>query len=379
MQILIAPNAFKHALNAIEVAESIKRGLAESRLRCTTVCFPIADGGNGTASLIIDRCEGTFVRAEVKDPLGRPITAGFGLIHDGKTAVIEMADASGLHLLKRHDLNPLHAHSFGTGELILAALDQGVTHMILGMGGSATVDGGSGMLAALGVRFLDHHGREINDLPYGLRKLNTIDRSGMDKRLEKCTFTILCDVTNPLLGKNGAAYIFGPQKGATPDMVTMLDDTLRHYAGKVFAETGIPVAEMVSGGVAGGASAGLSGFLQAELVNGIDYFLELTGFKQALLNTDLVITAEGSIDIQTLEGKGPFGVATAAKRRNIPVVGLAGNIPAEVHPELSRCFDVLLAIGNSPVPLAEALAATSANLSRTATQLGNLIALSAMR
>lgn len=374
MHILIAPNAFKHALDAPEVAASIQRGLTASRLACTTECFPIGDGGNGTGRLIIEKCNGTVIRTDVKDPLGRPVSASFGIIEDGQTAVIEMADASGLHLLEPAELDPLRANSFGTGELIRAALDKGVTHIIIGMGGSATVDGGSGMLAALGVRFLNDYGQPIVDLPSGLQRLHAIDCSAIDERIKNCRFTVLCDVMNPLLGAHGAARVFGPQKGATPPMVEQLDDLLCRYADVIVAATGNAVADIVSGGVAGGASAGLKGVLNATLVDGIDYFLELTQFEDALIKSDLVITAEGSIDRQTLEGKGPFGVAKKAKAHQIPVVGLAGRVPAEDHPALKAYFDVLLAIGNGPASLDEALNATSQQLQRTATQIGDLIA-----
>lgn len=374
MHVLIAPNAFKHALDAPQAAVSIQRGLAASQLSCTSECFPIGDGGNGTCRLIVEKCQGTWVNAHVKDPLNRRIAAGFGLIDHGHMAVIEMADASGLHLLKPEELNPLHANSYGTGELIGKALDKGARHIVVGMGGSATVDGGSGMLAALGVRFLDDKGREITDLPVGLQKLDAIDRRGLDKRLRDCRLTVLCDVVNPLLGAHGAARIFGPQKGATPAMVEQLENILGRYAGVLHAETGIAIANMVSGGVAGGASAGLKGVLDAELVNGIDYFLELTQFERSLAQSDLVITGEGSIDEQTLEGKGPYGVAKKAKAFGIPVIGLAGRVPVKNNPELARYFDALIAIGNGPVALEEALHNTSDNLSNVATQLGNLMA-----
>ncbi|WP_257669634.1 glycerate kinase family protein [Parapedobacter tibetensis] len=374
MHILVAPNAFKHALDAKEAAKAIQRGLLASKLSCTCECFPVGDGGNGTCRLIGDRLQGKIVNTPVKDPLGRPISASFGWIDHGRTAIIEMADASGLHLLEQNELDPLHANAYGTGQLIKAALEIGARKIIVGMGGSATVDGGSGILAALGVCFLDEDGEEIMDLPFGLQKLHAIDRSAMDKRLQECELTILCDVTNPLLGENGAAHIFGPQKGATPEMVETLEAILQHYAAVILSETGTAISTMASGGVAGGASAGLKGVLNAELVNGIDYFLELTQFDKSLLKSDWVITGEGSIDSQTLQGKGPYGVAKRAKRFGVSVIGLAGSIPMEIDDELSHYFDVLLAIGNEPSSLAEALATTSQNLSRVAMQLGNLLA-----
>lgn len=292
-------------------------------------------------------------------------------------AVIELADASGLHLLESGALNPLRAQSYGTGQLIRAALDRGAADIIVGMGGSATVDGGSGMLRALGARFLDGAGNEITDLPAGLEALRTIDLSGLDGRLGAARLTVLCDVDNPLLGDTGAAHVFGPQKGASPVQVQQLDSLLAHYAAVIRDTTGEDVSARPAGGVAGGASAGMAGLLGAELVNGIDYFLDLTGFDAALSKSNLVITGEGSIDSQTLQGKGPYGVASRAKRTGLPVVGLAGKVPSGIHPELAAYFDTLLAIGSGPSPLDEALAATADNLARTATQLGNLLAVSA--
>lgn len=376
MHILIAPNAFKHAMDAAAAAEAVQHGLLASQLACTCECFPIGDGGNGTCRLIIDRLQGELVRVQVMDPLGRPVTATFGLVEGGETAVIEMADASGLHLLAQTELDPLRADSYGTGQLIQAALDRGARKILIGMGGSATVDGGSGMLRALGVRFLDRTGKEITTLPAGLGALHTIDLSGLDGRLQQVKVTVLCDVDNPLLGETGAAQVFGPQKGASDKQVQQLDDLLAHYAAVMQLTTGDDVATRRSGGVAGGASAGLAGLLGAELVDGIDYFLDLTRFDESLSKSDLVITGEGRIDRQTLQGKGPFGVASRAKRMGLPVIGLAGNIPVTVGGELAAYFDTLLAIGSGPSSLNEALAATADDLARTAKQLGNLLAIS---
>jgi len=373
MHILIAPNAFKHALDAKAAALAIQSGLLASKLACSCECFPIGDGGNGTCRLIVDRCRGEIVNVSVQDPLGRPITAPFGLIAEGLTAVIEMADASGLHLLKPEELDPGRASSYGTGELIKAALDKGVRKIIIGMGGSATVDGGSGILAALGARMLDKHGRELIDLPTGLEKLHAIDCASLDKRLKDCEITILCDVANPLLGENGAAKVFGPQKGASPQLVERLERMLQRYAGVIRATTGQEVSLLPSGGVAGGASAGLAGLVGARLVNGIDYFLELTRFNDSLSDSRLVVTGEGSIDSQTLHGKGPYGVAKRAKQAGIPVIGLAGQIPVDDNADLARYFDVLMAIGNGPSRVEEALPLTARNLTRTACQLGNLL------
>lgn len=374
MHVLIAPNAFKHALNAQEAALAIQAGLDASKLTCSCECFPIGDGGNGTCGLIVDRLGGHSVEVIVDDPLGRPVTASFGLIDSGQRAVIEMADASGLHLLREEELDPLRANSYGTGQLITAALDHGARKMIIGMGGSATVDGGSGILAALGVRFLDKASAVITDLPFGLSRLHSLDCNSLDSRLHDCEIIVLCDVDNPLLGEKGAATVFGPQKGATAGMVEQLEERLRRFAAVIRSETGRDIAAFPSGGVAGGASAGLVGLLNASLVNGIEYFLQLTRFDDSLSESQLVITGEGSIDSQTLQGKGPYGVAKRAKQMGVPVVALAGRIPAQIAKELNDYFDLLLPIGNAPTTLAEALPLTGMNLTRTALQLGNLMA-----
>jgi glycerate kinase len=374
MRILIAPNAFKHSLTAEQAADAIKEGLMGSRLQCTCECFPIGDGGDGTGELIIKKCKGELVEAAVQDPLGRKIRASFGLIDEGKTAVIEMADASGIRLLHPKELNPLGATSFGTGEQIKLALDKGAQKIVIGMGGSATVDGACGMLKALGFRFLDANGNELADLPESLTRLATVDDSQLDKRITETEIIVLCDVGNLLLGEQGAAAVFGPQKGASVDGVKKLDEALARLAEVGLKHTGKDMANVRSGGTAGGAAGGLFAFVGAKLVNGIDHFLQLTHFDDALQQADLVITGEGSIDEQTLQGKGPFGVAYRAKLKNLPVVGLAGKIPVEKNEKLQEYFDVLLAIGNEPVDLPTALAATTANLKRVGATIGNLLA-----
>jgi glycerate kinase len=375
MHILIAPNAFKNSLNATQAAEAIQTGLKLSHLNCTTACFPIADGGDGTGGLIMEICKGTVVRKEVEDPLGRKIKSKFGLIDNGRTAVIEMADASGLRLLKKDELDPLCASSFGTGELIKFALDEGVNKIIIAMGGSATVDGGCGILSALGVSFYNLKGEKLWAIPGSLIHMARIDTSALDKRIFDCELIILCDVDNKLLGPHGAAYVFGPQKGATPKAVNILDDFLKNFAAISAAKTGIDMANIKHSGAAGGAAAGLHTWLNARLVNGIDYFLSLTKFDVALRGTKLLITGEGSIDRQTLQGKGPYGVAIKAKSRGITVIGLAGKVPLEPDDDLQQYFDILIPINNEPGDIVAAMDNTAKNLIRTATEVGNLIAL----
>jgi len=369
MHILIAPNAFKNSLDAIRVAEAIALGLQQSKLDCTTECFPIADGGDGTCSLIVKRCNDVRINQEVHDPLGRLITSSFGLIDNGKTAVIEMADASGLRLLKREELDPMQTNSYGTGELIKAALDNGVNRIIIAMGGSATVDGGCGILNALGIKFLDDAGMELAAKPAELMRLVKVNASALDPRILNCEVVILCDVNNKLLGPEGAAAVFGPQKGASAGDVKLLERFLGNFAEVCTKQTFKNMAEIKHGGVAGGATAGLHTWINAKLVNGIEYFLSHTGFDKALNKADLVITGEGSLDSQTLQGKGPYGVAVKAKAKRIPVIGLAGKV--ESSKEMENYFDELICINNEAVEIAVAMKNTAKNLVSAAKMIGN--------
>jgi glycerate kinase len=371
MHVLIAPNAFKNSLDATQVATAIQQGLRLSKLNCTTECFPIADGGDGTASLIIEKCNGQIIHKEVRDPLGRKINSSFGLIDKGQTAVIEMADASGLRLLKKDELDPLQASSYGTGELIKFALDEGVSKIIIAMGGSATVDGGCGILNALGSVFLNTKGIPLRVVPGDLINMAKVDNSVLDKRIFDCEIIILCDVENKLLGPHGSAYVFGPQKGASPAEVNLLESFLKNFSKVSAAKLGTDMAGIKHGGAAGGAAAGLHTWLNAKLVNGIDYFLSLTNFDKALNGTSLVITGEGSIDLQTLHGKGPYGVAQKAKNKNVPVIGIAGKVPLEQDDSLKQYFDILISINNEPADIATAMGNTEKNLVRTATEIGD--------
>jgi len=374
MNILIAPNAFKNSIDAKDAAEAIKEGLQQSKLRCTCECFPVADGGDGTAALLIEKLNGTIIHTKIHDPLGRKIFASFGMIDSGNTAVIELADASGLRLLKPEEYDPLHTSTFGTGEMIIEALDKGAKKIILGIGGSATVDGGTGILKALGMRFLDAKENKLQNLPEELIHLASIDTSTIDKRIFNTKVIVMCDVQNFLLGEEGAAKIFGPQKGATPEAVKTLETSLTKWRDVTLRQTVKDMSVIKHGGAAGGVAAGLATFLNARLVNGIDYFLQLTNFNEALQKADLIITGEGSIDEQTLEGKGPFGVAQKAKEKNLPVIALGGKVPLQISDSLKQYFDVILPINNellSPIAFQQ----TKENLVRTATELGDMLAI----
>lgn len=374
MNILISPNAFKHGVDAGEAALAIREGLMQSKLEGAFECFPVGDGGDGTGPLIVSKCNGVQVNAVAHDPLKRKIHASFGLIDAGKTAVIEMATASGLHQLQRNELDPIQATSLGTGELITDAMDKGARKIIIGMGGSATVDGGMGILKALGFRFLSAEGNDISS-PGDLMGLVSIDSSGIDRRIRNCEVIVLCDVDNKLLGKQGAAAVFGPQKGASDSDMPVLDAGLSRLSEIILQQTGKNIANLKYGGTAGGAAAGLCGLLNAKLVNGIDYFLDLTGFDHALRKCDLVITGEGSIDHQTVKGKGPFGVACRAKLRGLPVIGIAGKVPLKPDTCLQSYFDALIPIGHEPLDLPTAIVFTENNLIRASREIGNLLAL----
>src|ERR1700750_2931521 len=317
MQILVAPNAFKNSLTATAAAKAIRKGLLEGGFSGNIEIFPVGDGGDGTASLIVQHVGGFFMDVYARDPLGRKVKTSVGFVNAEKTAVIEMADISGLKLLKQKELDPLHATSFGCGELILAALNRGARKIILCIGGSATIDGGSGALQAMGARFLDHSKNELSGLPESLTDLGSIDTSGIDKRIFDTEIIVLCDVDNFMLGEKGAACVFGPQKGASESEVIRLENALTRLRDVAFLQTGTDMNKILHGGAAGGISAGLNTYLHAKLVQGIEYFLGMTGFDKVLENSDLLITGEGSMDRQTLEGKGPFGVARRAKKKNI--------------------------------------------------------------
>lgn len=375
MHILISPNAFKNSLDAGKVADAIETGLQGSRLQFTCEKIPVGDGGDGTGELIIEKSKGVHITGSVHDALGSIIDSSFGLIDNQDTAVIEMANAAGIRLLERAALDPLKASSYGTGEQVKAALDIGVKKIIIGMGGSATVDGGAGILQALGVRFLNASGEALFPNPENLVALRDIDTSRLDKRIGDTEIIVMCDVQNKLLGDKGAARVFGPQKGATTEGLVILERYLTQFSTIIYRNTGKRVDTINGGGAAGGAAVGLFAFLNAKLVNGIDYYLDWVRFEESLSKADLVITAEGSIDEQSLEGKAPFGVALRAKAKGIPVIGIAGKVPLRADHELNQYFDALLSITNEPLTITDALKHTHQNLVRLADQLGNLLAM----
>lgn len=375
MHIIIAPNAFKGSLSSDEAAQCIAAGLKKSNLPCTLKLIPIADGGDGTAHLISRKLAADTIKLLIHDPLGRKIRAAYGWENKTKTAIIEMADASGIRLLDTKELNPLKTNTRGTGELIKSALDKGAKKIIIGLGGSATVDGATGLLNELGVRFLDKSERRITELPKGLLALNRIDVSSMNPGLKDCEIVLLCDVTNKLLGKNGAAAVFGPQKGADKKAVALLEKCLYQFNKIVKKDLKIDMDSLTHGGSAGGVAAGLAAFMNAKPVSGISYYLDIVGFESELKKAALLITAEGKLDTQTMEGKGPFGVAEKALQHQVPVVILAGQVPEKSWKELHQYFKVILPIGRTPCSIEDAMKNTASDLERTAFEVGNLLAL----
>lgn len=354
VRVVVAPNALKGSLTAPEAASAIARGLHIADSAVEIVTLPVADGGDGTSAVLRGARESVTRETIVPDPLGRPVRASFGLLDDGRTAVLDVATASGLTLLQAHERDPLSCTSRGTGKLLSTALDSGVECVILGVGGSATVDGGAGLLAALGVGLLDENGTPIASGGAGLARLSRIDMSRVHPALGRVKLRVACDVDSPLLGPYGAARAFGPQKGATTEAVRELEQNLSHFAEVIEQTTGREVSHLALGGAAGGIAAGLHGVLGASLEPGIDLVLEALGFDQALQGADLVITAEGFLDQQSLRNKGPCGVARWSKRRGVPVIALVGGIADDVRAADFSDFAAIFSICRRPVPLEEA-------------------------
>ncbi|MBP1131487.1 glycerate kinase [Serratia sp. PL17] len=365
-KVVIAPDSFKESLSALEVAEAIERGFRQVYPHVQYVKLPMADGGEGTVDSMVAATGGEIVRVEVTGPLGQPVQAFYGLLGDEETAVIEMAAASGLHLAPKAQRDPRITTSYGTGELILAALERGVKAIILGIGGSATNDGGAGMMQALGAKLLDDQQNLL--LPGGaaLAQLAHIDLSAMDPRLQQVSVTAACDVDNPLCGAHGASAVFGPQKGATPEMVAQLDAALRHYGTLLEQATGREVINMPGAGAAGGMGAALLGMLNARLRPGIEIVIETLGLDEALRDADLVITGEGRLDSQSIHGKTPIGVARVAKRYGLPVIGIAGSLSKDYQVVHQHGIDAAFSVLDRVVSLEDALAEAANNLEVTA-------------
>lgn len=355
MRVMLAPDSFKGSLSAVQVADIMEQAVRDIFPEAAFVKIPLADGGEGTVDALVAATGGRKVPAVVKDPLGREVKSFFGILGDGNTAVVEMAAASGITLLREEEKNPLVATTYGTGQLIRAALDEGCTKIIIGIGGSATNDGGAGMAQALGVKLLDARGEELEPGGAALLNLKTIDVSGLDKRLEKVEIEVACDVDNPLCGPDGASAVYGPQKGAGPEAVELLDRALRNFAIVLQRDLAVSVADVPGAGAAGGLGAGLLAFLQGQLKPGIDIVLRATGFADRVKNCDLVFTGEGRIDRQTAHGKAPVGVAREAKKYGLPVVAFAGVLGEGYEAVYDKGIDAVIASVQQATDLSTAL------------------------
>ena len=376
MKIVIAPDSFKESLSALEVAEQIEAGFRAIYPDACYVKLPIADGGEGTVEAMVAATGGRRIVARVTGPLGTPVEASYGVTGDGTTAIIEMAAASGLALVAPEARDPMTTTTFGTGELIRHALDGGLRHFIIGIGGSATNDGGVGMAQALGVRFLQQDGRR--EIGYGggaLEALARIDMAGLDPRLRDSQVLVACDVDNPLTGPRGASAVFGPQKGATAEMVATLDRNLGHFAQLVKRDLGRDIVAVPGAGAAGGMGAALMAFLQAELRPGVEIVIEAIGLAEAMAGADLVVTGEGRIDGQTIYGKAPVGVARLAKRFGLPVIGFAGSLTFDAEVVHEYGLDAIFSVVNRPCSLADAFREAGQNLRITARNVAATIKL----
>ena len=351
MRIIVAPDSFKGSLSARGAARAMARGIRQVFPEAEVIEIPIADGGEGTVEALVAATGGVLRQTTVRGPLGEPVDAAWGVLGDGRTAVIEMAAASGLTRVSAGRRDPRITSTFGTGELVRAALEAGLRRIILGIGGSATNDGGAGLTRALGTRFLDADGLDLPEGGAALARLAAIDLSGLDPRLAETELLVACDVDNPLCGPRGASAIYGPQKGATPEMVAELDAALGVFAGVAARATGRDIALRPGAGAAGGLGAGLLFFTPARLRPGVAIVLEATGFEALAQGADLVITGEGRTDAQTAMGKAPVGVAAAAKRQGVPVICLSGGLGEGANDVLAHGIDALATTVPRPMTL----------------------------
>ena len=369
MNILVAPDSFKDSLSASEVSRIIYEAISAVIPSASIRKIPISDGGEGLLEALLTPLQGTLVSVSVKDPLHRTIEASYGLVDQGKTAIIEMATASGLELLSIEERNPLITSTYGTGELIKNALDKGCTKIIIGLGGSATNDGGIGMIKALGGLFLDQYNQEIPDGGAALSTLHSIDLSGLDKRLQQVAIVCACDVDNPLTGPSGASYVYAKQKGASDNMLAVLDSNLSNYATVIKATLNKDLEHISGTGAAGGTAMGLLAFLDATLTPGIALITELLHLEKHIKEAQLVVTGEGKIDIQTLHGKTIMGIASLAKKHSIPVLVFTGSIGHGISEIYDQGVTAIFSIVSEPMSLETAIKNASELLKTSVTNV----------
>ena len=355
MKIVIAPQAFKGSLSALNVANAVQKGVRRIFPDAQILTCPVADGGDGTLETLVESSGGKIMETNVADPTGKPIVAQWGAMGDGNTAVIEMARTSGLALLTLEERDPLNATTYGLGEIIVSALNKGFRKFIVGIGGSATNDAGAGMAQALGIRLMDREGRNLVFGGAALQNLSVIDTSSIDQRVLESNFQIACDVNNPLTGPEGASAVYGPQKGATEENVRQLDSALGVFAEVTKRDLGKDISNLEGAGAAGGLGAGMIAFVEGHLRSGVDIVLDTVNLAEKLESADLVITGEGSIDFQTVYNKAPIGVARMAKARGIPTIGISGMLGKNYQIVHNHGIDAALSIANGPISLEESL------------------------
>jgi len=373
MRIIVAPDSFKGSVSALGVAEAMERGIHAVFPEAEVLKVPIADGGEGTVEALVAATGGRLMHSTVRGPLGEPVRAHWGISGDGTTAFLEMASASGLPLVPKDRRDPRITSTFGTGELMKAALDAGLRKLVIGIGGSATNDGGTGMARALGIRFLDTEGLDLPEGGAALAGLARVDLSGLDPRLAEASVLVACDVDNPLCGPRGASAVYGPQKGATPEMVRELDAALGVFAEVAKAATGRDIALLPGAGAAGGLGAGLLFFTPASLRPGVSIVLETTGFEALTQRADLVITGEGRTDFQTAMGKAPVGVAAVAKRHVVPVVCISGGLGDGADEVLGHGIDALATTVPQPMSLEDCMGQGAALVEAAAARVCRLV------
>lgn len=372
MRFVIAPNTFKECISAPKAAEAIGAGVRRVFPDAEIVLVPLADGGDGTTEALVAARKGRFLEITANDPLMRPVKVRYGLFDDDRAAVVEMAAASGLWRLRKEERNPLKTTTYGTGEMIRDALNRGVRSLIVGIGGSATTDGGIGMAAALGYRFFDRHDNELAPIGESMRLVSHIDKAETIDELKDTQIYVASDVTNPLLGSDGAAQVYGPQKGATPEMVEILEEGLSVMERRWEEDLGVRIGDLSGGGAAGGLGAGLVAFCGAEIRSGFDLVAEYAHLDEALEGATLVLTGEGRMDASSQFGKVPAGVIRKARDKYVPVIGLAGIVAGDSHALIDRGMTALFSITPGPISLSEAFETVEENLRRTTEQVMRL-------
>ena len=374
-KILVAPDSFKGSMTATKVCQIIAETIKSMDESCVVDMFPMADGGEGTVEAIVFNKDGIIKKCSVQGPLGISTQVTYGITGNSKVAIMEMAEASGITLLTVEERDPLETSTYGVGEMILNALDEGCEEILLGIGGSATNDGGIGMLSALGYQFLDKSGNMLKACGKNLELINSINDGQVDSRLKKTNFYVACDVDNPLIGSKGATYIYGPQKGGTPKKLKILEEGMINYAKIVKDYRGIEVAHLSGAGAAGGLGAALVAFLGATLESGFKMVSEAVELEDKIREGkyDLIITGEGQINYQTLHGKLPFGVASLGKKYNTPVIGIVGSIGVGYEPILDLGMTSVFSIMNRPMSLQTAMAESETLLSDTVRRIYKMI------